>query len=110
LAAQVNDKPVPFFPFIQNCKILEEPIGRHGEPGGHSQGMLCEEMIHHRPPADEVFLDDPLQDGGRARVIPGSLGINHGNRPMVADPEAIGLGPVDPSISRQAQFIQSFLQ
>src|SRR6266478_3738792 len=51
------------------------------------QRMLHDQRILDDASADEVFLDNPLEDGRVAASVPGALGIDHGNRSAFADPE-----------------------
>lgn len=54
---------------------------------------------------NEVFLDNPLQHVGRARVIPDALGINHCDRATCTHAKAVRFGPVN-GIG-QAQFLKA---
>ena len=51
-----------------------------------------------RSAPDQVFLDDPLEDGGRAGPVPDALGIDHGDGPLGANLQAIGLGSGHPGV------------
>src|SRR5579872_7461424 len=42
-----------------------------------------------------MFLDDSLQHFGRRRVIPDTVGIDDCDRPLLADPQAVGLGAIN---------------
>lgn len=45
--------------------------------------------------AEEVFLNDALQDGGRATVIPHAVRVDHGHGALSTDTEAVGFGAQD---------------
>jgi hypothetical protein len=58
-----------------------------------------------------VFLNNPLQNGRRAGVVPDPLGINHSNGTLLADPEAVRLGSINASVGfREAKFLQALLE
>lgn len=44
---------------------------------------------------EQMFLDDPLNNFWRSRFVPDALGIDHHDRALLANPEAIGLGAED---------------
>src|SRR5690606_4690326 len=67
--------------------------------------LLNNEIVFDHAPPDKVLLDDSLQHLGGTRVIPCSLGIYHGDRPLLADPQAVGFGAVDPPAPREAQLV-----
>src|SRR5690606_5374452 len=72
--------------------------------------LLNNEIVFDHAPPDKVLLDDSLQHLGGTRVIPCSLGIYHGDRPLLADPQAVGFGAVDPPAPREAQLVEPTLQ
>src|SRR6185295_14910844 len=61
-------------------------------------------------PVDEMFLDDPLEDWRIAGGIPRAFGIDDGDRTAFADPQAIGFGPQDAALLRQAELLQAALE
>ena len=65
--------------------------------------MLADQVVADHLPADEVLLDNAFQHGRVAVAVPGSFGIDDGHRPARADPQAIGLGPIDPAGAGQPQ-------
>src|ERR1019366_5960154 len=67
-------------------------------------------VLLHGPPADEVLLDDPLEDGRVARAIPHSLGIDDGDGAAGADPQAVRLVPLHAAARREAELFQARLQ
>ena len=60
--------------------------------------------------ADEMLLDDSLEDGRIALPVPGALRIHDRDRTAFADPEAIGLRPQDPAPLGQTELLQPCLQ
>lgn len=57
-----------------------------------------------------MFLNDSFKDFGGTGSIPDSLGIDHRDGPIEAEPKAICLGPCNSSWPAQAQFIQASLE
>ncbi len=76
-----------------------------------SQGLFREDEFSHRPPLDEMLLNNPFQHGRRDRVVPGAIGIHNCNRALLANAQAIRLGAVYGMLGlRQAQLLQAPLQ
>ena len=69
-----------------------------------------ERVLLDGPPADEVLLDDPLEDGRVARAVPHSLGIDDGDGAAGADPQAVRLVPLHAAARREAELLQARLQ
>src|SRR5580693_1917540 len=65
------------------------------------------EILHYTP-ADEVFLDDPLERLRPCGVVPGPLGVDQRDGPAIADAQPVGARAVDPV--EQSQFAQPPLQ
>ena len=63
-----------------------------------------------RAPPDQMPLDDLLEHGGIARPVPHPLGVDEGDRPALADPQAVGLGPQHPAPIGQPKLAQTALQ
>jgi len=58
-----------------------------------------------------MLLNDPLEDFGRAGVVPYGFGIDHGNGAAKADPEAVGFCAVNQWFGTgEAQFFQPTLE
>ncbi len=73
--------------------------------------MLGEDILWNDLPPQQVILNDLLQHCGRAGVIPRSLWIDHRNRPVLADPQAVRLASQDQGPgSRQAHFLEPAFQ
>jgi hypothetical protein len=58
-----------------------------------------------------MFLDNPLEDCRRRRVIPRAFRVNNGDGPLFADAQAIRLSAIDDMIARhEPQLRQPALQ
>src|SRR6478672_7549981 len=42
-----------------------------------------------------MFLDNPLNHVWRGAVVPNTIGIHHQNRPLLTNPQTVGLGAKD---------------
>src|SRR3954447_16231674 len=60
--------------------------------------------------ADQMFLDDPLEDWRIALAVPGAFRIDDGNRPAFADAQAVGFGSENAALLGQPQFLEARLQ
>src|SRR5262249_4311103 len=60
--------------------------------------------------ADEMLLDDPLEDRRIAPAIPRPFGIDEGNRAALADSEAVRFRAQDAALFRQAELLQPPLE
>src|SRR5262245_37834660 len=69
--------------------------------------MLHDERVGDSPPADEVFLDDPLEQRRIASRVPGAFGVDDRDRTALADAEAVGLCAQDASLLREAELLQA---
>src|SRR3954447_14194692 len=72
--------------------------------------MLDDRGVAHRLAADQMFLDDPLEDRRIALAIPGAFGIDDGNRPAFADAQAVGFGSENAALFGQPQFLEARLE
>src|SRR6478735_2420670 len=52
---------------------------------------LSDQVVFHRPAADEMFLDDPLEDRRIALAIPRAVRVDDGDGTRLADAKAVGL-------------------
>src|ERR1043166_9550907 len=59
---------------------------------------------------DQMLLDDALEDGRIARGIPRAFGVDDGDRPAFADPQAVRLRAEDAPLLRQPELLQSPLE
>ncbi len=57
-----------------------------------------------------MFLNDPFENFRRAGSVPHTLGVNHRNRAIQAEPKAICLSPCHSPGATQAEFIQPGFQ
>ena len=72
--------------------------------------MCRDQVILDRLTADEVLLDDPLDNIGRTRMIPSAIGVDDGDRPAVAKAKAIRLCAIYASVIGQSELIKASLQ
>jgi len=72
--------------------------------------MNLDEVLDDDLPADQVFVDDALEHGRVTLAVPGALRVDHRDRSSLADAEAVGLGPQDSALFRQAEFLQAAFQ
>src|SRR5438105_273079 len=69
-----------------------------------NQGVLNESA------GNEMFLNDPLEHRRIALRVPRAFGIDDGNGPAFADPQAIRFGAKDAALLRQLELLQSPLE
>src|ERR1019366_7595623 len=67
-------------------------------------------VLRDGAPADEVLLDDPLEDGWVARAIPDAFGIDDRDGAAGANPQAVRLVPLHAAARREAELFQARLQ
>src|SRR5438128_1955489 len=67
-------------------------------------------MVGDDSAADEMFLNDALENRRIARPVPGTFGIDDGNRSALADPQAIRLGSEDAALLGEAELLQPPLE
>ena len=72
--------------------------------------MEADQHVFNDFSADEMFLDDAVEVLRPAVGIPGPLGVDHGDRPTVADPQAVGLGSLDASLFGEAKLLEPALE
>ena len=59
-------------------------------------------------PANEMFLNNALQNGGRTRPVPDAVGINDRDGTLGANAQAIGFGAIDERMwADEFQFLQT---
>ena len=76
-----------------------------------SEGRLRNHQLRHWPATDEVLLDNPVEVLGRAVPVPCAIGVDDGNRPGHADPEAVRAGAQHaPGCVVQPEFLQTPFQ
>ena len=56
--------------------------------------------------ADEMLCDDYVEVGGRTVAVPDSFGVDHGDGSLQADPQAVGLGPLDAPATFEAELFE----
>jgi hypothetical protein len=79
--------------------------------GRGRQGPLEECLIRHNLIVDQMFLDDPLNYGGSGGFVPDAFGVDHHDRALLADAEAIGFRAEDATGTFCRGLVQSeFLQ
>jgi hypothetical protein len=90
---------------------VDRPGARSGTPGlGYRQRSPGDDVLLHHATADQVLLNDALQHRRRTRVVPGAVGVDDRHRPLHADAQAVGLGPVHAAGLHQLQLQQARLQ
>lgn len=72
--------------------------------------MLDDDRVADRFAADQMFLDDPLEDRRIALAVPRAFRVDNGNRSAFADPQAVGLGAEDPALLGKPQLFEARLQ
>jgi hypothetical protein len=94
------------------CVNDQDGIGKNRIDKGHSdEWVLRERKFPDNPSADQMLLNNSLQDFRGARVVPDGFGIDDRDRAMRADSKAIRLGAINQRVrSNQVQFFQAFLQ
>ena len=60
--------------------------------------------------ADQVFLEDALQNFGGAGPVPDALGIDDGDGALTTDLQTVRLGAVDAPRSHEVEFHEPALQ
>jgi len=72
--------------------------------------MVRDSVFSDRMTANQMLLDDPLKDLGRARPVPGTVRVDDRDRTLSANLEAIRFGSVDSALASQVQFNQASFQ
>src|SRR5260370_24688437 len=72
--------------------------------------MTDDERVFHDASADEVFLDNPLENRRIALPVPRPFRIDDGDRPAFADPEAVGLAAKDAALLGEPELFEPPLQ
>ena len=72
--------------------------------------MAIDQVVDDHATADQMFLNDSLEDGWIARAIPGPFGIDDCDRAAFADAKAIRFRPQDAALLRQAELLQPALE
>src|SRR5438046_10325745 len=67
-------------------------------------------MVGDNSAADEMFPDDPLENRRIAVPVPDTFGIDDGNRPALADAQAVCLGPENAAPLGEPELLQPQLQ
>ncbi len=72
--------------------------------------MKVNQMGPDHPAGNEVLLDNPFQDRRIAGTVPGAFWIDDGDRTAFTDPEAVRLGPENPSLVGKAELLEPALE
>ena len=64
----------------------------------------------HGPALDQMLTHDLLQHGRIAATVPGSFRVDHSDRPVLAHAQAVGLGTVYATSTREPKLVQPPLQ
>src|ERR1051326_1333293 len=68
--------------------------------------MTRDDVFVHDTSADEMFLDDPFENGRIASGVPRALGIDDRDRSAFADAQAVRLRPQDAALLRQSELFE----
>jgi hypothetical protein len=71
------------------------------------QGALEECLIRHNLVADQMFLDDPLNNFWGRRFVPDPFGVDQHDRALLADAQTIGLGAEDATGTIGGRFVEA---
>ena len=72
--------------------------------------MLRDQLLVDNASADEMFLNDAVEDGWIALPVPRPFGIDNGDRAAFADSEAVHLAAQDTALLRQPELFQTTFQ
>src|SRR3989442_12206012 len=72
--------------------------------------MLDDETVGPDATADQMFLDDPLEDRRITRGIPRAFGIDDGDRATFADAETVRFRAQNAALLRQTELFQPALE
>ena len=72
--------------------------------------MSCNQILVHDPAFNEMFLDDSFENRRITLAVPGTFWVHDGNRPSLADAQAIRLGPEDAALFGKLQLLEPPLQ
>src|SRR6185436_15351378 len=72
--------------------------------------MMRDQRVHDDAAADQMFLDDPLENRRVALAVPGAFGVDDGNRPAFTDAQAVRLGSQDATLFGQPKLLEAPLQ
>src|SRR4051812_26965704 len=70
------------------------------------QRMLRDERIRDEASADEMLLNDPLENGRVAPGVPRAFRVDDRDRSAFANAQAVGLGAQDAALLGQAELLQ----
>jgi hypothetical protein len=75
-----------------------------------TRSSLSEDIFPHRNTGRQVLVDDPFEHGRIAFPVPCAFGVHHRDRPLLADPQTIGLAAIDAALLRESQFLEASLE
>src|SRR5688500_14152880 len=90
--------------FARSCSSGSWDMNRSAERAREN------EVILDHAAGDEVLLDDALEHALVAPAVPRALGVNHGDRPALADAEAIRLRARYAAALREAELLEAALE
>ena len=91
-------------------RLCRSPLFRPERRSLAGETVLQDEKLLHPPSPKQMLLDDPFENRGVTLRIPSSVGIDHGDRASLADPEAVRLAAVDAPLLRKTQLLEPALQ
>ena len=72
--------------------------------------MRGDQIFTHDAAGDQMFLNDPFQNGRIALTVPGTIWVHDGNRSTLADAKTVRLGSQNAALFGELQFLQAPLQ
>ena len=69
------------------------------EPELFPQRVRHNDIVGHRPAANEMLLNNSFQDHRGAGVIPDAVGVNHGDGSALANAQAVGFSPINAAVT-----------
>lgn len=104
------DHPLPLA--ASQCRAIncEAASGITGETPVPLYYSPRDQMLPDDPAADQMLLDDPFEHLRIAPGVPCPLGIDHRDRSTGTDPQAVGLGTIDPPGAGQLQLVEPTFQ
>ena len=96
-------------PVSPNASFRMQPMSQGVNLAHKKSGLSRTEVVNgkhvlsDRATFYQVFLDNPVKNISCYRVIPHPIGVHHCYGPLLADAEAVDLGPENPAVSRTVQ-------
>src|SRR6185436_482902 len=91
-------------------EIVSSKAPKRSIRSGGWQRALQDDEFADRLAADQMLLEDALENGRIALSVPDPVGVDHGDGATAADVEAVGAGDVHVPLARQAQLLEPLVQ